>query len=1525
MFKNGLMKNIYKKCMGTTITIALIFSLIPLSTYAAVNPELGNQVQAPMQSGVTSGLSLETIADQTARIVVASATGGVNWGNEPVVLTLRANPVDAILVASVLEPGLLDASFSGANHNVLTLTPKGITGVTKVTVTATKDGVTVTKTFKVTINKFEDTGNYKWDDMQIPGGGFVDGYVFHPNVANILYARTDVGGAWKYNFTTQKWECISNWVRDSISGSPAQLLGIAVDPDISRASYVYIAYGSSGTIARSTDYGQSWVVLGNAGGSAAGNQDGRGLGERLIVMPGDGKTLLYGSMSTGLRKSTDGGLTWTGINLIHNTGVRNTTTNETKIGFVNYDPSNPNFIVVSTSGANGNPVNSAVTRGASVFYSIDGGTTFQELPDQPLPGAQAISGSRYYGYIGYRSTFSKLDANGNRYMFITYSDSGSSSMGMEGQGADGCLFRYKISSTGQILDYTNITPVRVTNTYIKNTDGLLSNRQFGVGVSGVSVDPEKPGVMICSTHNSDFNSPDPTLESRSMDTIYRSLDYGETWFPILAGYDMYGNLDFQEKVPYLNPVENGATNNKDGQTPEWEPWTFVHWMSCAVINPFDSNMALFNTGAGAYITTNLTSLDKINAAEPHAVPAAGLTPLQGLFTSANGVATGDVSSRYNAYLIGNNINKLTATQSVKWEGMTGLEMTVHMGSGLYSPPSGDAILLDMLGDHGGFAFTSTTKIPSNAFAYPRQIPVKYQDLTGGKDFFATDAWITGRNASYAALNPDVMVATVSGSWHYNNYGSAIFTLDNAKTWYSLPDGWVGGANRPEYAKYGIGNGMPGGATGTLQKAVNALKTSANSSSGNVVTTADGKNIIWEIANTNISNQVYTTDYGQNWAQCQYFNTAGVAVTSGSSYLVPDDVNPNIVYAFCSSSTMYVSQDGGKTFRQATTNYGSFSTSSLASINGSREIRPDLDIEGVIYIGGNNLWKLTYDKVNNIMSAVQTTTASTVTRYGSGIGVNADKSSKTLYVYGNKAGAGQQSGYGIWRSIDGGTNWVKITTSTDNPTPAGTSADPYLNSNIQYSNVASVVGDSRTFGRVYLSIGNASGGAIYGDMITNLVQAGVPDNIQLADDAVVKAEGSNLQVDYNAAKTLVDALTDGTSKADLTSRLVAVKAILEATATAAVVKAEGSNLQADYDAAKTLVNILTAGTINTDLTSRLVSVKAVIDAAVATTAVVKAEGSKLQADYDAAKTLVDGLTAGSAMTDLTSRLVTVKAGIDAAVKSATESLAITAVIKAEGSKLQADYTAAKILVDGLTVGPVKTNLTDRLNTLKIVIDAAKPIIINDAKTVIYAIKAASDKAVLTVDVSTNKIVAKEIFDAIKGTNKTVIFIQNGIQWTFNGKDITEDTKAIDMTVTIATLKNSTSPNKAAIANKVKNTDVLIISFANNEKLPGKATIRVKLDDTWLSGKDKNNVYIYYYNPTTLKAEIVAQKLKVDGEGYVQFTITHNSDYFVSDKDLVQAGIMPKTGYAMDTTVMVYLGIIALFSGVALILLRRKRTS
>ena len=149
--------------------------------------------------------------------------------------------------------------------------------------------------------------------MKFGGGGYVPGLVFHPTTANLLYARTDVGGAYRWNQATASWLPITDGLGFGAAESKYHgIESIAVDPNndqiIYMASGMYTTEGN-GRLYISSDRGDHWTHVGLPF-PLAGNSPGRAIGERLTVDPNKPSTLFYATRTAGLWKSVDSGLTW---------------------------------------------------------------------------------------------------------------------------------------------------------------------------------------------------------------------------------------------------------------------------------------------------------------------------------------------------------------------------------------------------------------------------------------------------------------------------------------------------------------------------------------------------------------------------------------------------------------------------------------------------------------------------------------------------------------------------------------------------------------------------------------------------------------------------------------------------------------------------------------------------------------------------------------------------------------------------------------------------------------------------------------------------------------------------------------------------------------------------------------------------------------------------------------------------------------------------------------------------------------
>ncbi|MFV0393507.1 MAG: hypothetical protein ACK5LC_03785, partial [Coprobacillaceae bacterium] len=146
-----------------------------------------------------------------------------------------------------------------------------------------------------------------------------------------------------------------------------------------------------------------------------------------------------------------------------------------------------------------------------------------------------------------------------------------------------------------------------------------------------------------------------------------------------------------------------------------------------------------------------------------------------------------------------------------------------------------------------------------------------------------------------------------------------------------------------------------------------------------------------------------------------------------------------------------------------------------------------------------------------------------------------------------------------------------------------------------------------------------------------------------------------------------------------------------------------------------------------------------------------------------------------------------------------------------------------------------------DTLDLTTNTKNPNLIND-------IKNTEDGSKILIDYSSGSKVSSDIFDAIKGTNKEIIFQQNGVQWVFNGQDITS-TKDIDLNVEIKPISNYYSDNATEISDIVKDKPSVVIDFESNGELPGKALIRVKADYEFIEYLGSKDLYVYYFDKTT----------------------------------------------------------------------------
>src|SRR5688572_16845388 len=80
------------------------------------------------------------------------------------------------------------------------------------------------------VSAYTQTESYSWGNVAIGGGGFVSGLITSKTEQGLIYARTDVGGAYRWDSNNSEWIPLLDWVSENELG----FLGVesmATDPN----------------------------------------------------------------------------------------------------------------------------------------------------------------------------------------------------------------------------------------------------------------------------------------------------------------------------------------------------------------------------------------------------------------------------------------------------------------------------------------------------------------------------------------------------------------------------------------------------------------------------------------------------------------------------------------------------------------------------------------------------------------------------------------------------------------------------------------------------------------------------------------------------------------------------------------------------------------------------------------------------------------------------------------------------------------------------------------------------------------------------------------------------------------------------------------------------------------------------------------------------------------------------------------------------------------------------------------------
>jgi xyloglucan-specific exo-beta-1,4-glucanase len=385
---------------------------------------------------------------------------------------------------------------------------------------------------------------YVWRNVTVGGGGFIPGIVFSRAEKGLVYLRSDMGGFYRWDALKQRWLPLN----DAMAQSSYQG-GESVAPDPVNPNVVYLAAGmyrwEPSAMMRSRDRGRTWQIF-PVSFKMGGNEDGRGMGERLAVDPNSTNILMFGSRHNGLMRSQDYAQNWSPVDSFPNRGLgeppRGSPETHGGLSFVVFDPHSAGQRDSNDKSPSRTIfVGSTDPGSAHLFRTDDAGQTWT-----------SVSGGPNADWVPLQA---QIDDQGR--LFLTYSDS----IGPNGVSAGGVF----VLDTHSGL-WTDITP-----------GGRQGTREGGY--CGLSLDRQHPGTLAVATLDRWHRG----------DTVFRTTDGGATWSDIapMSQRDV-------SATPFL------LWGNKQTRL----GW----WMAALAIDPFDSNHAAYGTGATIYATHDFSNV-----------------------------------------------------------------------------------------------------------------------------------------------------------------------------------------------------------------------------------------------------------------------------------------------------------------------------------------------------------------------------------------------------------------------------------------------------------------------------------------------------------------------------------------------------------------------------------------------------------------------------------------------------------------------------------------------------------------------------------------------------------------------------------------------------------------------------------------------------------------------------------------------------------------------------------------------------
>ena len=415
------------------------------------------------------------------------------------------------------------------------------------------------------------TASYEWGTLTIGGGGFVSGIV---TGQKDMYLRTDVGGAYKYNYETKAWEQLFGFLTDADRGL-LSVSGMAIDPTDDNTVYFLCgcAYFSDARteIIKTTDGGKTFTRVDVTDLiQVHGNGDGRECSEPIAIDPDDPNTIYAGgdvtASTSALIKSTDGGKTWKCVD--------------------GYSKAVEYPYTIKWPFWTDHTVKALTTSGEQSYAQQNGIDTIKVLDGKVYVGSSLTGSANVHVASVKDDKFEVLSADLPTANYpVTISDDGAGNLfityiaGLAFGGNAGGAYKYDIKN-GTVKD---ISPA-------PNAIGM---------VVADKKDPKKLVARTCGVWSDQWYAKEWTDNSIAWgDHFFRSTNGGDSWTDITPGQ---GPMDYSTGTGVKDFISLPIDTNGYA----WVYGKACHWGSGILIDPRNPDKVLMTSGNGVFCCDNV--------------------------------------------------------------------------------------------------------------------------------------------------------------------------------------------------------------------------------------------------------------------------------------------------------------------------------------------------------------------------------------------------------------------------------------------------------------------------------------------------------------------------------------------------------------------------------------------------------------------------------------------------------------------------------------------------------------------------------------------------------------------------------------------------------------------------------------------------------------------------------------------------------------------------------------------------------